>query len=76
MLAVTPQFVTGNPRACAENTFKSTIRWTRLEALVKPHYPKAGDGRRHLDRFVAADNFVRRLDTLKDLTPYEFICKL
>ena len=31
---------------------------------------------RHLADFVTAYNFVRRLKTLKGLTPYEFICKL
>ncbi|AGS25803.1 hypothetical protein REMIM1_PF00133 (plasmid) [Rhizobium etli bv. mimosae str. Mim1] len=31
--------------------------------------------RRHLADFVAAYNFCRRLNTLKGLTPYEFICK-
>ncbi|WP_348271705.1 IS3 family transposase, partial [Mesorhizobium sp. Root102] len=31
--------------------------------------------RRHLNDFVAAYNFARRLKTLKGLTPYEFICK-
>lgn len=30
---------------------------------------------RHLDDFIAAYNFGRRLKTLKGLTPYEFICK-
>ncbi|PJN93093.1 integrase, partial [Amaricoccus sp. HAR-UPW-R2A-40] len=29
----------------------------------------------HLQSFVAAYNFGRRLKTLKGLTPYEFICK-
>ena len=31
--------------------------------------------RQHLDHFIAAYNFGRRLKTLKGLTPYEFICK-
>jgi len=29
----------------------------------------------HLDDFINAYNFARRLKTLKGLTPYEFICK-
>lgn len=29
----------------------------------------------HLDQFIDAYNFARRLKTLKGLTPYEFICK-
>jgi hypothetical protein len=31
--------------------------------------------RSHLGDFVSAYNFVRRLKTLKGLTPYKFICK-
>ena len=31
--------------------------------------------RAHLQNFVDAYNFARRLKTLKGLTPYEFICK-
>ncbi|MBK3745423.1 IS481 family transposase, partial [Paraburkholderia aspalathi] len=31
--------------------------------------------RTHLESFVTAYNFGRRLKTLKGLTPYEFICK-
>lgn len=32
-------------------------------------------GKCHLDDFVSAYNFGRRLTTLKGFTPYEFICK-
>jgi hypothetical protein len=32
--------------------------------------------RGHLDDFVAAYNFGRRLKTLKGLTPYEYVCKI
>ena len=31
--------------------------------------------RHHLQDFIDAYNFGRRLKTLKGLTPYEFICK-
>lgn len=31
--------------------------------------------REHLANFVAAYNFANRRRTLKDLTPYEYICK-
>ena len=31
--------------------------------------------RTHLQNFVDAYNFARRLKTLRGLTPYEFICK-
>jgi hypothetical protein len=39
------------------------------------HYDSHDQLSRHLDDFVSAYNFGRRLKTLKGLTPYEFICK-
>ena len=49
---------------------------TIKEATVKRfHYDDHAQLRGHLESFVAAYNFGRRLKTLKGLTPYEFICK-
>lgn len=49
---------------------------TIKEAIVKRcHYDSHAQLEQHLDDFVAAYNFGRRLKTLKDLTRYEFICK-
>ena len=49
---------------------------TIKEATVKRyHYDSHERLRQHLNNFVAAYNFGRRLKTLKGLTPYEFICK-
>ena len=49
---------------------------TIKEATVKRyHYDSHLQLRHHLDDFVTAYNFGRRLKTLKGLTPYEFICK-
>jgi transposase InsO family protein len=49
---------------------------TLKDATVKRFYYETHDQfHRHLDQFVAAYNFARRLKTLKGLTPYEFICK-
>lgn len=49
---------------------------TIKDATVKRfHYESHGQLRRHLDDFVAAYNFARRLKRLRGLTPYEFICK-
>jgi hypothetical protein len=49
---------------------------TIKEAAVKRyHYDDHGQLRAHLENFVSAYNFGRRLKTLKGLTPYEFICK-
>ena len=49
---------------------------TIKEATVQRyHYDDHQQLRQHLDDFVAAYNFGRRLKTLKGLTPYEFICK-
>jgi len=49
---------------------------TLKQATVKRfHYDTHDQLRRHLDDFVNAYNFGRRLKTLKGLTPYEAICK-
>jgi transposase InsO family protein len=49
---------------------------TIKDATVKRyHYDSHAQLERHLDDFVSAYNFGRRLKTLKGLTPYEFICK-
>jgi len=39
------------------------------------HYDSHSQLQQHLDQFIDAYNFARRLKTLKGLTPYEFICK-
>jgi transposase InsO family protein len=50
---------------------------TIKEATVKRYFYETHDQlRTHMDDFVKAYNFARRLKTLKGLTPYEFICKL
>jgi hypothetical protein len=49
---------------------------TIKEAAVKRYHDEDhAQFRQHLDHFIAADTFGRRLKTLKGLTPYEFICK-
>ena len=49
---------------------------TIKDATVKRyHYDSHDQLDRHLQDFVSAYNFGRRLKTLKGLTPYEFICK-
>ena len=49
---------------------------TIKDATVKRfHYDSHDQLRRHLDHFVAAYNFGKRLKRLRGLTPYEFICK-
>lgn len=49
---------------------------TIKDATVKRFpYDSHDQLRQHLVGFVAADNFARRLKTLKGLTPYEHICK-
>ena len=50
---------------------------TIKDATVKRfHYDNHAQLRTHLDDFLAAYNFARRLKTLKGLTPYEYICKI
>ena len=39
------------------------------------HYDNHGQLRVHLQLFVDASNYARRLKTLRGLTPYEFVCK-
>jgi transposase InsO family protein len=49
---------------------------TIKDATVKRYYYDSHEQlQQHLDDFVSAYNFGRRLKTLKGLTPYEFICK-
>jgi transposase InsO family protein len=49
---------------------------TIKEATVKRyHYETHDQLRQHLNNFVDAYNYGRRLKTLKGLTPYEFICR-
>jgi hypothetical protein len=49
---------------------------TIKEATVKRfHYEDHEQLRQHLDNFISAYNFGRRLKTLKGLTPYECTCK-
>ena len=49
---------------------------TIKDATIKRfYYETHAHFQNHLDTFVAAYNFGRRLKTLKGLTPYEAICK-
>jgi transposase InsO family protein len=49
---------------------------TIKEATVQRyHYDNHAQLRQHLNDFINAYNFARRLKTLKGLTPYEFICR-
>ena len=50
---------------------------TIREATVKRyHYDDHHQLRTHLDDFISAYNFARRLKALKGLTPYEYICRI
>ena len=49
---------------------------TLKEATVhRFHYNSHDQLKSHLDDFINAYNFTRRLKTLKGLTPYEYLCK-
>jgi transposase InsO family protein len=49
---------------------------TLKDATVKRyHYGSHDELRHHLQLFVDAYNYGRRLKTLRGLTPYEFVCK-
>ena len=55
---------------------KKLIQWINFPLNVKRfHYDSHDQLRRHLQNFIDAYNFGRRLKTLKSLTPYDFICK-
>jgi hypothetical protein len=50
---------------------------TIKEATVhRYHYDTHQQLRAHLDDFIAAYNFAKRLKILRGLIPYEYICKL
>lgn len=47
------------------------------EATVKRYHDGSHDElKQHLQAFLMAYNFAKRLKTLKGLTPYEYICKI
>ena len=49
---------------------------TLKEATVQRfHYATHEQLQQHLEQFLDAYNFAKRLKTLKGLTPYEAICK-
>ncbi len=56
---------------------QKTIRGIVFPLNVKRfHYDNHDQLRTHLDDFIVAYNFARRLKTLNGLTPYEYICKI
>ena len=78
-------------RVCQENDIEHRLTkinhpWTngqveRMNRTIKDatvkrfHYENHDQLQRHLQDFIDAYNFARRLKTLKGLTPYEYICK-
>ncbi len=49
----------------------------REEATVKRDHDKNHQqSRSHLQAFVRAYNFAKRLKTLRSPTPYEYVCKI
>ena len=78
--------------ACAQNDIDHRLTkpkhpWTngqveRMNRTIKDvtvkrfFYDDHAQLRGHLDDFVLAYNFAKRLKTLKGLTPYEYICKI
>ena len=78
--------------ACAQNEIEHRLTkpkhpWTNgqvermnrtlKEATVKRYYYESHNQlRNHLNDFIAAYNFARRLKTLHGLTPHEYICKI
>lgn len=78
--------------ACAQNEIEHRLTkpkhpWTNgqvermnrtlKEATVKRYYYENHNQlRNHLNDFIAAYNFARRLKTLRGLTPHEYICQI
>ena len=46
-----------------------------LQATI-PHLTRSSLLRRHLDDFISAYHFARRLKALKGPTPYEYVCSV
>jgi len=66
--ALWAKFYTAAPRRQRRSAIKdATVRRFRYDSHEQL--------RHHLQDFIDAYNFGRRLKTLKGLTPYEFICK-
>jgi transposase InsO family protein len=77
--------------ACAQNDIEHRLTkpyhpWTngqvermnrtlKAATVTRYHYDSHDQLRAHLQRFLEAYNYARRLKTLRGLTPYEFICK-
>lgn len=60
----------------SEKWITQRMNRTIKEATVQRyHYDSHNQLRTHLNDFIAAYNFARRLKTLAGLTVYEFICK-
>ena len=54
-------------------------QWNRTiknPTVKRYHYDNHQQLKSHLTDFINAYNYARRLKTLKDLTPYEYICKI
>ena len=51
-------------------------RTTKDATVKRYHYDSHNQLRTHLQDFLDAYNFARRLKTLRGLTPYEYICKI
>lgn len=78
--------------ACAQNDIEHRLTkprhpWTngqveRMNRTLKEatvqryHYQSHDQLKAHLQTFLMAYNFARRLKTLKGLTPYEYVCKV
>ena len=79
-------------RVCVENGIEHRLTkvkhpWTneqveRMNRTIKDatvkryHYGSHKQLKEHMQAFMMACNFARRLKTLKGLTPYEYICKI
>ena len=50
-------------------------RTIKYATVNRYHYGSYDELRQHLQLFVEAYNYGRRLETMRGLTPYEFVCQ-
>lgn len=63
------------PRCPWKGQVERRNRTIKDAAVKRDHYASHDELRQHLQLFVDAYNYGRRLKTLRGLTPYEFICQ-
>ena len=61
-------------RADEPDAHPTAVGWKEA-AVRRDHDGSHAELREHLSRFLLAYNHAKRLETLRGLTPYEFVCR-